>query len=105
MGCGSSRTVENNKKQTKVLVIVGPSGVGKGTLINKLKDEFPEKFAFKVSHTTRYIRKGEVEGKNYYYVLKEDFEKVINNLMLLIKSFKFTFILIKEIFLFLSLIL
>jgi len=75
MGCGSSRVFENSKA-IKVLVIVGPSGVGKGTLINKLKEEFEDKFSFKISHTTRHIREGEEEGKNYYYISKEEFENV-----------------------------
>ena len=57
----------------KVLVIVGPSGVGKGTLITKVREEFPEKFAFKISHTTRNKRDGEVDGKHYYFVSKEEF--------------------------------
>jgi len=76
MGCGSSKVIDNIRSN-KVLVIVGPSGVGKGTLINRLKEDFPEKFAFKISHTTRYKREGEEEGKNYYYVSKDEFEKVI----------------------------
>lgn len=43
------------------LVIVGPSGVGKGTLINKLK-ETSDKFGFSCSHTTRKPREGEQVG-------------------------------------------
>lgn len=35
------------------IVICGPSGVGKGTLINKLMEQHPERFGFSVSHTTR----------------------------------------------------
>lgn len=44
------------------LVIVGPSGVGKGTLINKLV-EGSDKFGFSVSHTTRSPRPGEKVGQ------------------------------------------
>lgn len=43
----------------KAIVVAGPSGVGKGTLIEKLKAEYPEKIGFSVSHTTRdprYVR-------------------------------------------------
>ena len=61
----------------KVLVIVGPSGVGKGTLITQIREEFPTKFAFKISHTTRNKREGEIDGKHYYFVSKEEFENVI----------------------------
>ncbi len=60
----------------KVLVIVGPSGVGKGTLITKLRQQYPDGFAFKISHTTRNKREGELDGKHYYFVSKEEFEKV-----------------------------
>ena len=45
----------------------GPSGVGKGTLINRLQQEFPDKFGFSVSHTTRLPRKGEVDGVHYNF--------------------------------------
>ena len=67
---------ENGSVENKVLIIVGPSGVGKGTLIGKIREEYPEKFAFKISHTTRNPREGEVHGKNYYFIQREEFEKV-----------------------------
>jgi len=87
MGCSESHVAESSKttnSDTKVLVIVGPSGVGKGTLINKLKNNFPDKFAFKISHTTRGKREGEEEGKNYYYISKEEFEKVFFKIKILL---------------------
>lgn len=46
--------------QPSALVIVGPSGVGKGTLINRLMEEQPDRFGFSCSHTTRPPREGEV---------------------------------------------
>ncbi|CAJ1422779.1 unnamed protein product [Effrenium voratum] len=52
----------------KPLVIVGPSGVGKGTLISKIKASFTGHFGFSVSHTTRKPRPGEVDGEAYYFV-------------------------------------
>lgn len=67
----------NNEIVRKVLVIVGPSGVGKGTLIGKIREEYPDKFAFKISHTTRNKREGEEHGKHYYFISKEEFENVI----------------------------
>jgi len=58
--------------EKKPLVVVGPSGVGKGTMLRKLFAEFPERFSFCVSHTTRKPRKGEIHGVNYYFVEKEE---------------------------------
>ena len=58
---------------TKPLVICGPSGVGKSTIIKRLTDEFPGLFGFSCSHTTRKPREGEKEGVNYHYVTKEQF--------------------------------
>lgn len=52
----------------KALVIAGPSGVGKGTLIEMLKQEFPESFGFSVSHTTRQPRAGEQNDVHYHFV-------------------------------------
>jgi guanylate kinase len=50
------------------LVICGPSGVGKGTLIERLKQQYPHAFGFSVSHTTRGPRTGEVDGMHYHFV-------------------------------------
>lgn len=49
------------------LVVCGPSGAGKGTLIKRLQDAFPDRFGFSVSHTTRKPRPGEVDGKDYHF--------------------------------------
>ena len=58
-----------------LIVISGPSGVGKGTVIKQFIDDPELKLAFSVSMTTRKKREGEVEGVNYYYVSREEFEK------------------------------
>lgn len=50
------------------LVVAGPSGVGKTTLLQRLIEEFPDAFAFCISHTTRGIRKGETDGKLFLTV-------------------------------------
>jgi hypothetical protein len=59
------------------LVITGCSGVGKGTLINMLIDRSPQLFELSISYTTRRPRQGEVHGREYYFVTKEEFEKVL----------------------------
>lgn len=53
------------------LIISGPSGVGKGTLIRRLLGDFPTRFGFSCSHTTRGPRPGEEEGIDYFYTTKE----------------------------------
>nr|XP_022324441.1 guanylate kinase-like isoform X2 [Crassostrea virginica] len=60
------------------IVISGPSGSGKSTLLTRLFKEFPNCFAFSVSHTTRKPREGEIHGKDYFFVAMEDFEKMIS---------------------------
>ncbi len=50
-----------------MLVVCGPSGVGKGTLISRLMSEHPDKFGFSVSHTTRAPRPGEEDGVHYHF--------------------------------------
>lgn len=59
------------------VVFAGPSGVGKGTIINKLLERFPALFGFSVSHTTRAPRPGEENGVHYNFVTKEEFEELI----------------------------
>lgn len=61
------------------VVVCGPSGVGKGTLINKLMTEFPETFGFSVSHTTRAPRPGEENGVHYHFAEKAAMEAQIAN--------------------------
>lgn len=53
------------------VVIAGPSGVGKGTLIEKLRAEFPKLFGFSVSHTSRAPRPGEENGVHYHFTTAE----------------------------------
>ena len=59
------------------VVICGPSGVGKGTLIEMLKQRYPEIFGFSVSHTTRKPRDGEVDGLHYNFVTRDEMEEAI----------------------------
>ncbi len=59
-----------------VLVLSGPSGAGKSSLIHKIIDDIGKSY-FSISTTTRPIRKGEVEGVDYYFVDKEEFEREI----------------------------
>jgi guanylate kinase len=63
-------------KGNKVLVVVGPSGVGKDTLMQRIFDKYPNIFKKGVTHTSRKMRPGEKEGYNYYYVTKEEFLKL-----------------------------
>ena len=59
-----------------IFVITGPSGCGKSTLVKHVL-EMLDDVEFSVSHTTRTKRNGEVEGKDYYFVSKEEFEQMI----------------------------
>lgn len=63
----------------KPLVISGPSGVGKGTLIAKLMKEFPSMFGFSVSHTTRAPREKETNGVHYHFTNHGLMEQDIND--------------------------
>ncbi len=51
----------------RMLVVCGPSGVGKSTLIHRLLEEHPGVFGFSVSHTTRDPRAGEQDGVDYHF--------------------------------------
>ena len=58
----------------KVIILSGPSGVGKNTLGDFLLQQFPE-LSYSVSATTRNIRKGEQDGVDYHFISVEAFEK------------------------------
>ena len=59
---------------SRVFVITGPSGVGKGTLIRTLRERVPE-LALSVSATTRAPRPGEEDGRDYHFLTDEEFER------------------------------
>lgn len=59
-----------------LVVVSGAAGTGKGTIISSVLEN-NEKLVYSVSMTTRAPRVGEVEGKSYYFVSKEHFEKLI----------------------------
>ena len=61
-----------------LIVLSGPSGVGKGT-IARLIVEREKNFALSVSCTTRKARRGEVHGKEYFFISHEEFQKRIDN--------------------------
>ena len=61
-----------------ILVITGPSGVGKGTLIRLLLDRFPEKLALSISATTRDPRPAEADGVDYHFLTAEEFQRRID---------------------------
>ena len=66
------------KKLGSAIIISGPSGVGKSTVCNRVREMFPD-LQFSISCTTRKPRPGEVDGVHYYYLSKEEFEKRIAN--------------------------
>ena len=59
-----------------LIVVSGPSGTGKGTVCSELLTQAQD-LAYSISATTRQPRAGEVDGKNYYFMDKADFEKKI----------------------------
>jgi guanylate kinase len=63
-------------KRGLLVVISGPSGVGKDTLIERLRERDPN-LRYSVSYTTRKPRSGEVEGVSYFYVDRQRFEELI----------------------------
>lgn len=66
------------RQNSRLLVVCGPSGTGKSTLLRKLFDEYPDKFGFSVSHTTRSPRRFETDGQHYHFVTKEQMQAAID---------------------------
>lgn len=60
----------------KLIVLTGPSGVGKGTLMRSLLRRHPEIY-LSVSVTTRAPRAGEIDGQHYYFVSRTQFEQMV----------------------------
>jgi guanylate kinase len=67
--------IKNSRKSGKLLVVSGPSGVGKSTITNKLRID--DRFWISISATTRKMRTGEVDGVDYHFVSDEKFDKMV----------------------------
>ena len=61
-----------------LIVLSGPSGVGKGTVRKALFEKDDNQFEYSISMTTRQMRQGEVEGVDYFFRSKEEFEQLIS---------------------------
>jgi guanylate kinase len=70
--------ISNNDFNLGVLVVAGPSGVGKSTIIREVLARNPE-WTFSVSATTRALRATEVDGVDYYHVSRDRFQDLIEN--------------------------
>ncbi len=68
--------MKQKKARGQLIVLSGPSGVGKSTVISELLSERTDIY-FSVSFTTRAPRVGEADGVNYYFVSRDDFEGMI----------------------------
>lgn len=62
---------------SRAIVISGPSGAGKSTILKRLFEEYPDRFGFSVSHTTRAPRGAEQDGVEYNFVTKEQFNDLV----------------------------
>lgn len=66
----------SNRLKGILVIVSGPSGVGKGTVIRALKKDYPQ-FEYPISHTTREIRPGEKDGEVYHFITRDEFERGI----------------------------
>jgi len=71
-------SIIKSKNRGNLIVISGPSGAGKGTIIGKLVDSYDNAW-LSVSMTSRNIRSNDVPGVTYFFVSKEEFEERIRN--------------------------
>lgn len=72
----SGATTKDCPSSGKLIVLTGPSGVGKGTLMRSLLARHPELY-YSVSATTRSPRPGEIDGKDYYFISRSKFEQLV----------------------------
>lgn len=68
----------NDRNQKGLLLVIsGCAGTGKGTVVTKLRERYPDAFAYSVSATTRAPRPGEEDHVHYHFVAREEFEDLI----------------------------
>ncbi|WP_082399558.1 guanylate kinase [Gordonia phthalatica] len=70
-------TREQTRRRGRLVVLVGPSAVGKSTVVARLRDLVPDLW-FSVSATTRDPRPGEVDGRDYHFVSRDRFDSMID---------------------------
>ena len=70
-------TVKNDATRGRLIVLAGPSAVGKSTVVQRLVTDVPNLY-FSVSMTTRAPRPGEVDGRDYFFVSPTDFQERID---------------------------
>ena len=70
-------------KKGLLIVLSGFSGVGKGTIVKELLHRYPEEFSLSISATSRKIRDGEEDGREYFFVSREKFEEMLKEEKLL----------------------
>ncbi len=71
------------KERGLLIVLSGPSGVGKGTVRQAIFSQEDTKFEYSISVTTRNPREGEVDGVDYFFKSRDEFERMIENNKLL----------------------
>lgn len=68
--------LDREPQKGQLFVITAPSGTGKNTIIEMVRKDL-KGLGYSISHTTRAPRKGEIDGVHYYFVGKEEFEKMV----------------------------
>ncbi len=64
------------RPESRLVVLAGPTAVGKGTVAGHIREHYPE-VHLSISATTRAPRPGEIDGKHYYFVSDEEFDRMI----------------------------
>ena len=71
-----SNAAATSQSSGQLIVFTGPSGVGKGTLLRRLLERYPD-IHLSISATTRQPRAGETHGKDYYFVSRAEFDAMV----------------------------
>ena len=65
------------KKKGILIVVSGFSGAGKGTIVKRLMNDYPDRYALSISATTRNPRPSEEDGREYFFRTHQEFEDMI----------------------------
>jgi guanylate kinase len=77
-GAGLAMSLSGEERRARVVVLSGPSAVGKSTVVRCLRDRVPDLY-FSVSVTTRAPRPGETDGVDYHFVTPDEFQRLIDD--------------------------